>query len=135
MNYRSNVIDRRAIIDEVLPEHKKISEAPSRVEDLPGYSAEFTPEERDSFRLVAMAQERRRRYKSVDLEGNIYLVGNPWARVIETRQDGTCWVLYPKPLKIFTYAEAKQEAARLAESQSKEASHSRAKKPADDFDY
>lgn len=131
MNYPRKVIDRRAIIDEVLPEYKKLKDAPSRVEDLPGYSSEFTPGQLDSFRIVAIAQERKRRYKSVDLEGNIYLVGNPWARVIETRKDGRVWVLYPQPVQVMTYAEAKREAARLAKAR---ATSSR-KKPPDDFDY
>ena len=114
MSYRDNPFERRAILDKVLPGYKKIKDAPSRIEDLPGYSPDLTPEELDSFRIVAMAEERKRRYKSVDQEGNIYLVGNPWARVIETREDGTVWVVYPKPVQIMTYAEAKREAARLA---------------------
>lgn len=131
MSDRFKLIDRRAIIDQVLPEYKKVTEAPSRVEDLPGYFSDFTPEELDSFRLVAMAEERKRRYKSVDLEGNIYLVGNPWARVIETRKDGTVWVVYPKPVQVMTYAEAKREATRLAKARAK----SSKKKSADEFDY
>lgn len=49
-------------LDQVLPEYKKISEAPTSVS---GWSTR------------AIALEKERRYKAIDRFGNIYLIQNP----------------------------------------------------------
>ncbi len=106
-------VDNRAVLDHVLPEYQKLNEAPTSVEQLPGYSSSFTAKELSTFKTTAMAEERHRRYKGMDAHRNILLFDNPWARLIETRDDGTCWVVRPKPQFVMTYEEAKRRAAQL----------------------
>ena len=125
-------IDKWSIIDHVLPDYHKISEAPLNLEEVPGYSQEFSLVELERFKAKALAAERARRYKVMDADGNIYLVGNPWARQLETREDGTVWVVHPKPRRIMTYAQAKRVAVRRIIDLSKgELDNSRDKQQAD----
>ena len=105
------VHDRRSIIDQVLPEYEKITDAPLRIEDVPGYSEEFSDEEYSDFAARAIAEERAKLYKAVDADGNIYLVANPWTRHIELREDGRHWVVHRKPIKVMSHAEARRKAA------------------------
>gem|GEM_PF-4766579 len=113
MIFRDARIDRRAVLDQVLPEHKKITEAPASIVKMPGYSRDSTSEELNRFEATVIAEECQRRYKAVDANGNVYLVMNPCVRRIETRKDGTCWVVHPKPQLVMTYAEAKRTASQL----------------------
>ena len=110
--YLDSSIDRWSILEHVLPEYQKITEAPLSLEEVSGYSKEFSILERERFKLAALAAERKRRYKAMDGDGDIYLVGNPWAKRLKTREDGTVWVVRPKPRKIMTYAQAKRVAVR-----------------------
>ncbi|MEM9358650.1 MAG: hypothetical protein AAGB04_20920 [Pseudomonadota bacterium] len=110
--YFDRSIDKWSILDYVLPEYQKITEAPLRLEEMPGYSSKYSIVERERFKLKALALERNRRYKAMDADGNIYLVGNPWARRLETREDGSVWIVHPKPRRIMTYAQAKRVAVR-----------------------
>lgn len=114
MNFPHTLEDKRAILDRVLPGHKKLSEAPASLEELPGYSCEFTVEELSRFKSDAIAEERRRRYKGFDAQANVCLFENPWPRRIETRQDGTSWVVRHKPQIVMSFAEAKRKAAQSA---------------------
>ena len=110
MSWRRRVEDRQSLLDRVLPEYEKITVAPLRVEDVPGYSDDFTADELSEFRSSAITTERRKRYKSIDADGNIYLVENPWTRHVELRDDGRHWVVHLKPQLIMSYAEARRKA-------------------------
>lgn len=113
MRFAESMADKWAVLDQVLPEYQKLTEAPTSVEELPGYSSDFSAEAFDAFKAKAMAEERLRRYKGMDAHGNILFVDNPWARQIETREDGTCWVVRPRPHFVMSYEEAKRQATRL----------------------
>lgn len=106
--------DKRAIVDEVLPDVPKLSEAPACLEDLPGYSVDFSVDETQKFRQQAMPVERQRKYKWADASGNVYLTTNPWLHRLETREDGTHWVIRPKPQLVMRYEEARRKAEELA---------------------
>ena len=124
MSYRSSLPDKRAILDQVLPEYRKISDAPANLEELPGYHCNFSDEKFEHFKLKAIDEERSKKYKAVDEYGNIYLVANPWACHIETREDGTLWVIHPPPKRVMTYAEAKRKAASGTNSSRSDNTHS-----------
>lgn len=122
--------DKRWVLDYVLPEYQKVTEAPLRFEDVPGFSPHFTPSKLRAFCERVISDERARRYKAVDGDGNVYLVANPWTRHVEYRDDGRCWVVHPRPKLVLTYADAKREAGKVS------ATTAAGSKPSDDeFDY
>lgn len=134
-------MDRRAVLDQVLLEHKRTSDAPASIVEVPGYSRDFSSEELNRFEAKVIAEERQRRYKAVDANGTVYLVMNPWVRRIETREDGTCWVVRPKPQLVMTYAEAKRKASQLTVQASSSSADEPVPEPKEkkksqtDFDY
>lgn len=72
------------ILDKILPEYQKISEAPINLE----------PEQ--------IEYERHKKYKSIDKDGDIYLIQNPavWHETVDAYGKITKW--RPKPELVFT---------------------------------
>lgn len=99
MTFKKEKIDKREIINRVLLNHKKISEAPRCLSDFPGFW-ECKKEALSEFEQRCEAEEAAKEYKAVDEFGNIYLVKNPW------HQRG----LRPQPQFVFTYDQAVSEA-------------------------
>jgi hypothetical protein len=105
---------RKEILDVVLFEYRKISQAPSRHQLEERADAEKLPAEE------IFNEEKKKRYKAIDLSsGNIYLIVNPavWPQeitheLIGKNADGTekteeiVWVKQPPKKFVMTYAEA-----------------------------
>ncbi len=91
--WKTKTLDSKAILDAVLPEYKRISEAPS-FSDCEHY----------------LANERERRYKSTDSRGNIYLVYNPAAWREEVTLAGQVVKIRPPAELVMTAEEAGSEA-------------------------
>ena len=113
-------IDKRAIIDHVLPEYKKISEAPGSVFDLAEFHAatenalahDVSKREMsatiDDIEARARRREQGKKYKAVDGDGNIYLVTNPW---VWKRNEETRTAFRPEPEFVMSYQQALVAAA------------------------
>ncbi len=113
-------IDKRAIIDHVLPEYQKISEAPGSVFDLPEFHAAVENarvhdiSKRDMSATIdgiearARKHEQGKKYKAVDADGNIYLIANPW---VWKRDEETRTAFRPEPEFVMTYQQALVAAA------------------------
>lgn len=89
-------IDKRKIIEQVLPEYTKISKAPTR------------PPEGVNYETWA-AEERKVRYKAVDENGNVYLIQNPAVWDEYSDDKGRRFKVRPQPILRYTYAKAQSE--------------------------
>jgi len=102
-------MDAKQVLDSVLPEYQRISQAPKSIFDLPEFGAYVEKARREKWpasqrakeidRLddLLMQRETGKLYKSIDAVGNIFLIVNPitW----KTRQDsvGRWWRSRPEP--------------------------------------
>lgn len=105
MSFDKKKSDKRGIINQVLLDIPKISQAPRSIAEFPGFWECEPGKEIDDFEDRCHAQEEGKLYKAVDEEGNIYLMQNPW--LSERQRVG----YRPKPVLKFTYDEAISEAA------------------------
>lgn len=78
-----------AILDQLLPEYQKISQAPSSCWQIPKQPGkDFITNEDDL--LAWKAEESRKLYKAVDNDGNVYLIQNPytWGHWVDPESNG-----------------------------------------------
>lgn len=82
------------ILENTLPEYKRISEAPNR--------ADFEERAEKQGRAVEelLRHEAEKRYKACDRNGNVYLVINPAAWTESTDENGRLWRHRPNPLQL-----------------------------------
>lgn len=88
-----------AILDNILPEHERISRARDS-----GQLEDEADRRRVSVERV-FEEERAREYKAIDRMGNVWLVRNPAAWRARTR-DGMTFLERPKPRHVLTYKQA-----------------------------
>lgn len=112
MTHRRIFVEKRDLLEKVLPEYELATDAPLRLEEMPGYQQARERGELRRFEAEMITEERKLKYKTIDADGNIYLVANPWARKVEMREDGRNWVVHPKPKLVMTYAEARTQAKK-----------------------
>lgn len=96
-----------SILDSVLLEHKKISEAPNTFPDGIDYDIRKPLRDEDKAWIGA---EQRRRYKALGTGGEVYLIMNPlvWPRFLK---DGQVFYHRPKPKLIYTKSQARDAAS------------------------
>jgi hypothetical protein len=80
------------VLDKILPEYKKISEAPTFLDD------------------SQIEYERTIRYKSIDSDGDIYLIANPAAWIRRKDLEKRSIVYRPAPQLIFNAKDAQKAA-------------------------
>lgn len=118
MRGHSSLTEKYQILDSVLPNYRKLSDAPSRLPSGVRYDVDHPAglSEADQGWLEA---ERKRLYKAIDELGRVWLVPNPvaWPRAVETVYGSKfpgAVVLRPPPRKLALSAEQARAQASLA---------------------
>jgi hypothetical protein len=97
-------INNSELLDSVLPEFKKISEAPTRAEIEAEAESLGIPYEE------MLKLEAQKKYKAADSSGNIYLIQNSAAWEQRVRQgEPLPWYVRPKPEFKFSAADVKRQ--------------------------
>lgn len=101
--------DEISILDQILPEYKKISEAPSAFPS--GIDYDWRNGKPLTYEDKAFIEaEQKKRYKAQDASGSVYLIMNPLVWPRKLRADGTFYLYRPKPQRMFTKRQAQDEA-------------------------
>lgn len=100
--------DRTFLIDRVLPDYPKLSNAPPAPENAPAHWYKM---------------EAAKEYKAIDTDGNVYLCQNPASSKFFIDQKGRGWLSRRKPKRVMTYEEALEAAKVTPASAFKTISH------------
>lgn len=93
----------RNLLKAVLPEYRRVSEAPS---------INFIRDEEDKKGVTPgtfQMAEAKKLYKSIDADGSVFLVQNPAVWKCINEGNGNFTFTRPEPKKVFTYEQARSE--------------------------